>query len=498
MTPYRLVFPLLLSFPLAASCGLDQETVASQAPALDSQPAIADHGCQVVLRNASREFTGNGYATACTGDTCSWVFKGTVDIADEALVAGTTVGAVYRSSVDGSWQEVVAAREERSPPGFERFTFRIEDVFGPDTVEEQSYVELVPYLSLPDGTRLYDHNSNPGEFDNYRLEGRSFAFNDFTTCTPEVGTVFFSQSWQQYESDYFRAGGYLLLNYDLPRLPECRGTHNGAPAWDTTAYVRFSPGGELVSGTVRDFVSNMGTPTTEAFSVPFEAKIPDNATGAEVWFRNHSGAGSSCETWDSNFGNNYQFEVIPGADDPRCLGNESWSERVGRVHCLDYEVESQASANDCELYVNGLGHGYEGHYGIPLEWLESYIKVGPQDGEVLAVGMLTRYEGEGDVKERFSFGKEIEPGYWKTGFTFHKTAIMGSEGYHYGVEQMAFFVDVRRPSGEITRLWQSKGGSNYSWDDAFSKPTIGHPIPYGNVQYASDGSAVFDSRWSCQ
>jgi len=478
--------------------------VAATAPALGAADSYdqADHECQIVLRRASQNFTGDGFELDCSTEPCNWVFAGTVDVADSALVEGTTVAVLYRSGSDDTWWEVEATPDTFDPPGFERFTFRMsEHLFGPDNATDDSRVELVPFLRLADGSRVFDHNNNAGDFDNYMLASPGYTFDDYDTCAPAVGSLWFYDNWDEGSGGLLRQGGYLLVHYDIDRLPECRNTHNGYPAWDTEANLRFLPGGELVTGSVRDFVTNNGTPTNEAFDVPLEVQIPMGATSVEVWFRNFSGAGSTCETWDSNYGENYRYDIIPPADDPHCLGNERWATIYDpEPYCVDYEVSAQYAATHCELYLNALGHGYEGHYGIPFEWLEAYVNVGSQDGEVLGVGMYTRYTDPetGTSAERYSFGSEIDPSYWKTGFIFHRTGIGGSNGYHYDVEQYAFFVDVRRPTGEVVRLWQSRNGANYTWDDAFSLPPTIHYIPYGNVKYAADGSTIFDAKASCQ
>jgi hypothetical protein len=75
---------------------------------------------------------------------------------------------------------------------------------------------------------------------------------------------------------------------------------------------------------------------------------------------------------------------------------------------------------------------------------------------------------------------------------------MGDGSFRYDVERFAFFLDVRRPSGEVVRLWHSRDGLNYAWDDAFSLPTSTLWIPYGRVEYASEDAAVLDSKAACQ
>jgi hypothetical protein len=76
--------------------------------------------------------------------------------------------------------------------------------------------------------------------------------------------------------------------------------------------------------------------------------------------------------------------------------------------------------------------------------------------------------------------------------------MQGSAGFDYAVEQMAFFIDVKRPSGKIVRLWQSRHGANYTWGDAFSAGTSSKPIPYGNIKYAGDGASIFDAKHVCE
>ena len=48
-------------------------------------------------------------------------------------------------------------------------------------------------------------------------------------------------------------------SYALERLGGCRGTHNGYPAWDITARVRFEPMGTVVERSVRAFDAPNGT-----------------------------------------------------------------------------------------------------------------------------------------------------------------------------------------------------------------------------------------------
>jgi hypothetical protein len=79
-----------------------------------------------------------------------------------------------------------------------------------------------------------------------------------------------------------------------------------------TVSVRFFPSGQVVEGSVRGFDSPNGVPSNaNAVSRPLDVTIPAGTTALEVWFKNFTGAGSTCVAWDSNLGQNYRFDVEP-------------------------------------------------------------------------------------------------------------------------------------------------------------------------------------------
>lgn len=479
---------------------------ASIRPELAEHGDRADHECQVVLRTVYRQPVGEAYETDCSSGACLFVWRGQVEVA-ESVPGDSALHVLYRLSSDAEWWNVRAEPVLGGAPGFAGFTFRIsEHLFGPDTPGTDGLtVELIPYLVLPDGTRLFDHNRYSDNLANHALTARDyFGAGDGGVCVPVAGTTWFADTWEEGLRGPLRQGGYLVVQYDIDRLPDCRGTHNGYPAWDIVAHARFQPGGQLLSGTVRELEIHNGQPTNNAHDRPWIVKVPDDATSVELWFRNYTGAGSSCVAWDSAYGANYRFDIWPPATHPRCRDLEQWTRIYGgEPHCLDADINAQYDANHCELSLDGIGHGYEGHYGIPFEWLEAYLRVRPQqDGEVLGAGLFARYldPRDGASHVRFSLGTPVAPDIWKTGFTYHATGVMGppSQTYAFTVEQMAFFLDVRRPGSERVRLWQSRGGANYTWDDAFSLPTTAQSIPYGNIVWSNEGSAIFDSRRRCR
>ena len=167
--------------------------------------------------------------------------------------------------------------------------------------------------------------------------------------------------------------------------------------------------------------------------------------------------------------------------------------------CVDYQPTADYDANFCELWVNALGKGQWSHNGASMEWLEAYVNVGSLEGQVVGVGMWTRFvDASGTERERWSLGEEIEPGYYRTGFTFAQTVPGApSTDLPYEVGEFSFFVDVLRPTGGVERLWQSASGANYTVADAFAIAGYVKGIGSGSVEYADDSVSLFDQKHSC-
>jgi hypothetical protein len=499
---------MMLVLLLTTSCipeGDEVASVAGIAPALGKAESAdrADRACKVVLRSIGRQPGANGYQTKCKGGVCNYVWKGGVEVAEG--LAGK-VRVLYRLASDASWWEVEATpAAQGSQPGFALHEFTLaEHLFGPAGPE--TAIELMPYLALADGGRLFDHNRRPSDFDNYRLDqANGFALGDEGACAPVVGSISFLASWERYTQGNLRQGGYLIIDYAIERLPTCRGTHNGHPAWDIVAHARFLPGGQELSGSVRELESAQGVPTNTAHSKPLTLKIPADATAVEIWFHNFTGAGSSCQAWDSSYGKNYRYDVWPPASHPRCKDTLLWTAVASDVpyravpYCVGYDVAKHANADHCELWTSGVGDGHTGHYGIPFGWLEVYLGVGAQQGQLLGAGLWVRYrdKAKNATGERSVLGRDLGGGTWQTGYMYLQTAVMGQGGFEHEIQRLAFFADVRRPSGEVVRLWQSRHGADYAWTDAFSLPTSTKYIPYGKIFYAAEGSSIFDAKRAC-
>jgi len=298
----------LALFALLAGC------VASPAPDTDSTsqaPLVgvngssdqADHSCNIVLRGLERSGNGTGgYATNGT----SWIWTGAIEISNAAATEGLAPSALYQAGSDPTWHEVTTLpSSQTATPGFTRFDLKLDHAIGPATATGS--VQVVPFIHLAQGGRLFDHNRNPADTANYLMASPDFAiWQDPTVCAPAVGPTHanfvFDANFTQHRDGVFAPGGQLSIVYATSRLAQCKAVQGGLPQYDITAWVKFLPGNQLVGISVRD-------------SAPTIA-VPSDARQAQVWFETTSVYG--CHAFDSNYGNNYSFDAMLA---PQWIGN---------------------------------------------------------------------------------------------------------------------------------------------------------------------------------
>jgi len=426
----------------------------------------------------------------------------------ESIPLEARVGVLFRRVGDPEWRFANAWGGSRSPGYVDHWVPFWSNLFGTETPDEQAPpIEVVAFITFPDGTRLFDHNRFPGDFENAVLSPENgFALAESAECQPDVGKIWFAEGYTHWTAGQPHQGGYLWISYDLDRLPQCRNTDNGAAAWDTQVHMLFHPGEQHVSGSVRN-VSTYHGHIVGIEEVPFWTKIPEDATRVEIWFENYSTSGTSCHAWDSDYGRNYHFAIWPSATNPsrQCTGVEketgvrgedprmSWTAPA----CFEYDVAAHEDAG-CEFSVDGFGNGYIGHYGIPYRWIVAYMKALPAAGEVLTAGLYVKYFDNIASKEdeRLVMGIEEVPGVWRTGFAY-EIAPVQREPRNATILEYAFFMDVRR-GDRVVRLWHSRHGANYRLSDAFTLPPYTEGIPYGRIEWANQGASVLDSKHACQ
>jgi len=297
---------VLASCATAGDEGSDQSFAEAPLVGVDGSTDSADRNCHVVLRNLARNnINGFTYETSANGS--SWVWSGVIQISDEAAAEGLTPSLIYKLG-SSAWQHAAIT------PGADatHFVARLDrDLVGPGwsaTAITNARIEVVPFIAMPEGGRLFDHNRNPGDFDNYVMSYSDFAISrDDAVCAPPAApshaNLIFSADYSERREGVISAGGTLGIEYNVGRLPSCRNSRNGNPLWDITAHLRFEPSGQVTTASVRTGYAQVAVP----------------ATGVErvvVYFENTAIPG--CQAFDSDYGNNYTFDL---ALPPDWIGN---------------------------------------------------------------------------------------------------------------------------------------------------------------------------------
>jgi hypothetical protein len=130
--------------------------------------------------------------------------------------------------------------------------------------------------------------------------GRNFHF----ALEPGAPAVHFR--WPGFGNEVFpalRAGQELLVDYDIRRLPSCRQDYNGYQTWDVTVGYRFD------DGAARSASLTATSGDYQRLQAPARLTAPAGARTIELWFESHDRTG--CQQWDSAYGANYYFDLLP-------------------------------------------------------------------------------------------------------------------------------------------------------------------------------------------
>ncbi|MCA9606217.1 MAG: hypothetical protein KC619_11510 [Myxococcales bacterium] len=315
---------LLVLASLLGACAAPSDALErAPAPLLGSADGSdsADHACAVTLRSVRRATEADGRpGTSCVDGLCWIDLEATIDVADAAITDGGLPEVLFRNpdGPDGWLAASSASPTEGAPGGFSRFAIRfgaggIRDGLSGTTMS-RARLELVAYLRAPSGSRVFDHNERPGDFDNLVVDAASgFAFDADPAICPGAApapstdaTIVFDASFGQHVEGTLRAGGTVAVDYDPTRLPQCFGdTYMARRTWDTLAWLRVSPSGDVLP--YQSVIACDDERCDVPRGQPARFTIPDGAEAIELWF---STSGRSCGVhYDSDFGRNYRFAV---------------------------------------------------------------------------------------------------------------------------------------------------------------------------------------------
>jgi hypothetical protein len=225
--------------------------------------------------------------------------------------------------------------------------------------------------------------------------------------TTPTATVRFLTGWTQEQRGAIVRGGQLVVDYDLYRMTDCHNsTYAGQQAWDTLAYVRFLPGGQLFSGSVKQ-----ATGSTTFVSKPFEVTVPSDATSVQTWFFT---SGRMCQSrYDSNYGQNYTFPVE--AQSPAAVAwAGDWGGSFARdcVHrdgladpiVIDsYVMQRACRWVDADVYVPGVTDAATARPELVQAQVEFSVDGGPLQTKWLS------YQGRVGNNQRWRWDLASEP-----------------------------------------------------------------------------------------
>lgn len=228
-------------------------------------------------------------------------------------------------------------------------------------------------------------------------------------------TIEFQAGGRQTQSDFVRQGQPLTIKYDPQRTTGCRGHHDGMPAWDIFANVRFAPSGEVFQGPLVQHYNPEGSGGIfdPPRPIPFAVNVPADATEAEIWFLNRNAFG--CMAWDSQFGNNYRFEVAQaGPAQPVMF-------RTGAERSLEMVNVFRADVSKTQrTFGSGPGSELETHLSLKAwvrnvayqknVWIDLHV-FDPNDNLVSAQTLTLSYSGAaGGNGDFFTLDQEVFQG----------------------------------------------------------------------------------------
>jgi len=290
---------------LAAACveTPTDDLMVGQAPlvGVDGSRDQADRNCHVVLRDLAR--LGNGTGGFQTADG-GWIWEGDLELSAGAAAEGAGPAVLYQYGSDPTWWQAPATPSPiAATPGFARYRVRLDrHLPGPGmsgSALASARVQVVPFATLAEGRRLFDHNRQPGDFDNYALAADgNFAVTRNDAVCPAAGPtpparLVFAADHTQTQLGGLVPGGQVRVEYDVDRLATCRNSRGGNDLWDLAAHVRWDTG-ESSSASIKNGALLVDVPRT--------------ARALELWFENTAVPG--CQAWDSNLGANYRFDVL--------------------------------------------------------------------------------------------------------------------------------------------------------------------------------------------
>lgn len=118
----------------------------------------------------------------------------------------------------------------------------------------------------------------------------------------------FSRDFQQTASGELKPGSEITILFDAARLPIERSLNEkGKPVWTISAFFQALPAGSV--SRIDLAPEKKKTKAAEETVLKGLFTIPEGCAEASIWFLNTGKTGA--EYYDSDFGKNYRFPVLP-------------------------------------------------------------------------------------------------------------------------------------------------------------------------------------------
>ena len=172
-------------------------------------------------------------------------------------------------------------------------------------------------------------------------------------------TLSFAADWSIVQSGPVLSGGKVTLHYDVARLPNCRATYHGFPAWGISAYYAVD-GGQAFTAPVTQFQNGTVNAVDATIDVPPESDLA-------VWFGASDEYG--CQQWDSNYEQNFHFALVADAPAlhfrfPGWSNDQSAPLAAGRDFLVDYDIRRlpycRQDYNSLQTWDVTVGYRFDG------------------------------------------------------------------------------------------------------------------------------------------
>ncbi|NUN14788.1 MAG: hypothetical protein HUU55_14250 [Myxococcales bacterium] len=269
-------------------------------------------------------------------------------------------------------------------------------------------------------------------------------------CAECPSMLSFNKDWTETLDGPIVAAKKLRIYYDPARLPNCRGSKYGFPAWSISLYYSF----DLSKAAQSLPVVGKSPDQWELVPQIVTIDIPENAENVWFWAQNTSAFG--CVEWDSDFGKNYEFPVFT---------QETLSGPIGWAGNFQF-VESTGSTTKFLGDVNPAWYTKSLASQGTVTWVQA---------EVWVPGITDRSYSNGAVTAEIA---KVAVDAWVY------TPAVGTGG-------------PAGPWGEASLQFVGKYGNNfvYRWDPT---PVVNTPgFVYGNYPYTLRfASALSEQIWT--